>query len=276
MSSMRRQQRAKTCVVAYCLLLGGCGVGNGQLSIKQQTLTAAASVSQRAPELQVNEANLIRLGHSIGLLRLGDTYERMIELLGKKPQDEEYTYDAPCSVTEFHWLDPRTQSDGLFIYLEKARIFQIQSAMPLYRTAEGITVNSLPRDVRHHYSQLQAYVLHGSGIRAVGGRDLIYWIDRQQGIAFEFYYNREKKQRRVSKVIVFDPGSDFKPEGCVSSPQEWCELEPYALETSNVRPYKPKQQQRLGYRTGCCPKNQKRVRSSTDKKRGDGESLNIN
>lgn len=87
----------------------------------------------------------------------------MIELLGKKDEDEEYTYKEPCARTEIHWLDLDTDSNGLFIYLKEGRIFQIEVDTPRYRTAEGITNDSSPEDVRRHYPQVQTYVLLGSG-----------------------------------------------------------------------------------------------------------------
>ena len=228
--AIKRRRRARACAITCLLMLRSCGVDSGPPLIAQQTVAAPVFISQRASALQVNETDLIRPGCSVGSLHLGDRRERMLEVLGKKPQDEEYTYGAPCSLTEFHWLDPKMRSNGLFIYLKEDRVFQIASTMPRYRTVEGITVGSPSEDVRRHYPQLRAYVLLGSGMKVVGGRDLIYWVDRQRGIAFEFYYDRKGSMRRVSRVIVFEPSSDFKPEGCISPPQEWRELGPNALE----------------------------------------------
>jgi len=143
----------------------------------------------------------------------------VVELLGKKAEDEEYSYGEPCPREEMHWLDLQMESNGLFIYLINGRIFQIESATRRYRTVGGITQDSSPEDVRRHYLEVQAAVLSNSGAKVNGGRDLIYWIDQRLGIAFEFYYDRLTQGRRVSKIIVFAPASRFQPGGCLSPPQ---------------------------------------------------------
>lgn len=97
------------------------------------------------------------------------------------------------------------------------------------KTADGITENSTPKEVRHHHPQLASFVSPNSGAKVNGGRDLIYWIDRVSGIAFEFSYSAELKSHFVSKVIVFAPNSDFQPEGC-GSPEDLHKLEPFSLE----------------------------------------------
>jgi hypothetical protein len=175
-----------------------------------------------------NDPALIKPGHSVGLLQLGDTREQVLKVLGEKR--EEYTHDDPCKYTEMHWYDVERDRNGIFVYLKEGLVFQIEAATPRYHTAEGITEESLPDEVRRNYPQLQSYQLLRSGADIVGGRDLIYWVNRQNGIAFEFYYNRKVAKRQVSKVIVFEPGSNFAPGGCVSPPQELRELKPFVLE----------------------------------------------
>ena len=129
-----------------------------------------------------------------------------------------------------HWYDFEQSSNGIFAYLKDGRIFQIEAGTLRYATADGITADGSPQDVRTHHPQLQAYALLHSGAKVNGGRDLIYWVDRQKGIAFEFYYDRRVDGRRVASIIVFTPGTEFLPKGCVAPPREWRELEPFALE----------------------------------------------
>ncbi len=183
------------------------------------------------PEAASRDTTLIKPGQNVGLLRLGDTRERTLELFPLKPHiDEEYSYDDSCPVTEIHWLDQKLDANGVFIYLKNGRVFQIESATPRYRTAEGITTYTPPTNVRPNYPHLRTYVLLYSGADIVGGRDLIYWVDHQNGIAFEMYYDRKARRRLVYKVIVFEPGTEFQPEGCVRPPQEWHELKAFSLE----------------------------------------------
>ena len=175
----------------------------------------------------------IRPGLGVGRLKLGDSRERFLEVFGHKREDEDYTYTfgEPCALEDLHWLDmgPPVRP-GVFAYLREGRIFQIWAATPRFRTPEGITEDTFPQEVKRRYPHVLSYALLGSGAHYLGGRDLIYWVDRQKGIAFEFYYSRKKKQRLVYGTIIFQQGSDFLPEGCVQPPQEWRQLEPYSLE----------------------------------------------
>jgi hypothetical protein len=230
---LKRQQFAGW-LIACLLSIIGC---SGQIQRAASGTPASKAVPGSPSPSASPEASLIEPGRSVGALRLGDTRERVNQIFPKKPNyDEEYNYDAPCPRTEIHSLDIDLSqengpvSNGVFIYLKDGRVSQIQVATPRFHTADGITEDSTPAEVRRHYQQLQSYVLSNSGAKVNGGRDLVYWVDRQKGIAFEFYYNRKANQRRVSKVIVFNPNSEFQPEGCVSPPQELRELEPFAVE----------------------------------------------
>ena len=184
---------------------------------------------------QPSEPGLITPGRSVGTLHLGDTRERVLELFPKKVADEEYDYAPACPVTEIHWLDPSFDANGLFIFLHSGRVIQIQAETPRFRTREGITEESSPALVRRHYPRIETYVLLNSGAEIVGGRDLIYWIDRHQGITFEFYYDRRARKRRVKSVIVFEPGTEFQPGACEQFKWQWRKLKPFALEAHRGR-----------------------------------------
>jgi hypothetical protein len=144
--------------------------------------------------------------------------------------DEEYEYSSCGGRSEIHWLDFEKQIDGVFVYLKADRAVQIESATPRFHTREGITIYSSPQLLRKHFPEMRAFVLVNSGGTVNGGKDLIYWVDQKRGIAFELYYDRRVRNRRVWKTIVFNPGTEFQPEGCVVEPQTWHELEPYALD----------------------------------------------
>jgi hypothetical protein len=125
-------------------------------------------------------------------------------------------------------------------YLLRGGIAQIEVAAPRYHTVDGITEGSSPEEVRRHYPGLKAYAVLNSAVDFVGGRDLIFWVDRESGIAFEFQYDRKARKRFVKSVSVFMPGTDFLPHGrCVELPQEWHELERFSLEPPNYHNKKP-------------------------------------
>jgi hypothetical protein len=145
--------------------------------------------------------------------------------------DQEDTYPECGSLTEINWLDfsGGTMSGDVFVYLRNHQVFQIASATPHFTTAEGTTSGSSPELVRAKYTSLEAYVLHPSGGKMFDFRDFIYWTSREKGMAFELAYDRSDRRRFVNKVIVFQPNTDFVPEGCIFSPQEWRKASPYFL-----------------------------------------------
>ncbi len=219
----------RTLAISLVMLCLGYNAGEHQSSAMPQVFNAGnLGLRPGAPASQTSE--LIKPGLSVGVLQLGGTRKRVIGLLGKKPEDEEYSYGEPCPREEIHWLDLQMNSNGLFVYLNNGQIFQIESATRRYRTADGITEGSSPADVHRIYSEVETFVLTNSKAKVNGGRDLVYWVDHKRGIAFEFYYDRLTRKRRLSKVIVFEPGSRFQPGGCVLPPQQLRKLQPFATE----------------------------------------------
>lgn len=192
------------------------------------------SISTRLPLL--SNPKLIIAGESVGLLRLGDSRERMLELFPKKPNyDFAHNYeDGYCGQSDYHWLTPDFKSNGLFFYLKQERIYQISVETDLFSTKEGIKESSSPQEVKRHFPNAnKAYVYLNSGSKVVGGRNLIYWIDNKSGIAFEFNYNPKKQRREVKAVTVFVPNTDFQPDGCFSrETREFVEIESFTVEPS--------------------------------------------
>jgi hypothetical protein len=175
-------------------------------------------------------------GKSVGLLKLGDTRKRVAELFPKNPRwDQETNFtkdesDCGYDYTEIIW-HPLDFKGELFIYLKKDAVFEVMVQTKHFPTAEGITQYSSPKQVRQHYPNLKkAYVLLGSASKVNGPRNLVYWVDGESGIAFEFYYDSRKRQRLVSSVIIFQPNTEFHPYGCTGAPQELKEIGPYTLE----------------------------------------------
>jgi hypothetical protein len=194
----------------------------------------AASTSTQS---QTNNS-LIDSGKSIGLLSLGMSRAEVESVFPlKKDSGEGNTYDentySECGTfTEINWVNfsgDRAEWGNVFIYLRGGKVFQIESALPRYRTIEGIGSGSLPDLVRKHYNNLEAHALHASGGQMFDFHDFIYWVSRDKGIAFELAYNRKERRRFVYKVIVFEPNTGFVPEGCIFPPQEWIKIPPYSL-----------------------------------------------
>jgi len=180
-----------------------------------------------------SDSSLIVPGKSVGLVHLRDTRETVLDVLPlKKDMDREYAYRSGSS--EIDWLDQESHDvrGEVRFFLRDGRIFQIASATPRFRTRSGITIYTPPDTVKRNCPALRSYVLLNSGGEEVGGRDLVYWVNRAKGIAFEFHFYPKRRRRLVYSVIVFEPDSDFFPRGESVSSNKWRELPPYSLESS--------------------------------------------
>jgi hypothetical protein len=200
-----------------------------RLGIVMLMLGAAVA---KSTDYLVPKAGEIVAGQRVGDLRLGDSRSRISEIFSLKPNiDQEISLiSTSCPRTEIHWLDMEKKSgkfvvhNGVWIYLKEDLVVQVESMTPRFRTPEGITEHSNPEQVRRSYRNLQAFTLTNSGSKINGYRDLVYWVDKRKGIAFEFH------GRFVSKIAIFAADTQFQPEGCVDEPQSWKELVPYSLE----------------------------------------------
>jgi hypothetical protein len=83
--------------------------------------------------------------------------------------------------------------------------------------------------VKAHYKNLRAYADDITSM-ALGDRPVIYWVDSDRGIAFEFAYFQEEQRRYLYSVIVFRPNGLFCPMGEKIEPSHWHEILPYSLE----------------------------------------------
>jgi hypothetical protein len=233
-----KQQQHLTLAAICVLTFIGCIARSHSVAPRPvQSPTTSPSIEPSLPAhrgLQdvIPGSTTIVPGRSVGPLRLGDIRERALELFGTP--DEEYTFDenslGPCKYTEVHWNDPKHDDRwGIFVYSKNNRIYQIMTDTPRFATAGRITSDSSPDEVQRLFPNLQSYVLLGSGSKVNGGENLIYWVDQNAGIAFEFYHHPKLNKRRLASTIVFEPGGEFLPTGCISPPQEWRKLKSFSL-----------------------------------------------
>lgn len=173
---------------------------------------------------------IIEPGLGVGPLKLGDPRAQALALFPKKAEDQEWT--DPCGAT-LDWVDtfnPNGRGD-VFIRFKKNRIFQIESSTTRFHTAEGITIFDPPEKIAAAYKSLNsAGVLLGPPSAALGDRPLVFWIDKKQGIAFVFAYDRPRHKRYVYKIIVFDPNKNLCPEQETMSSNNWQAIRPYSVE----------------------------------------------
>jgi len=195
------------------------------------TMTSTPMLCDHCPSVAPS-VSFIAPGESIGLIRLGETQnvvETVSPLKVLKEHSDSYSDCKPR--TEMSWREP-DGGGSISAFLRNGTVFQIESATPRYSTNERISVNSSPTELKRlkkKYGWLEAYVLDPSGEHDAKFRDLNYWVNRQKGIAFELAYSAKNHRRYVSKVIVFEPTTEFFPEGCIAPSQRWFEAPSYTF-----------------------------------------------
>src|SRR6266850_7477018 len=111
-----------------CLpLLNGCSEAGQFANIHPSpTPTVSALRQAQAPSAEKATTALIKPGQSVGLVKLGDSHERALELFGKTEEDYNFENNkSACARSEMHWADVELDSNGLFLYLKNNRIYQI-------------------------------------------------------------------------------------------------------------------------------------------------------
>jgi hypothetical protein len=198
------------------------------------------SATQLAARTSEPTSTLIIPGQGAGPLKLGDTRTKVLKLFPFKPDvDQEFPQEPDCGI-ELNWVDMKNPKYGnVFIRFRDNTAFQIDVATNRYRTSQGITTDSSPQEVRKHYAGLHSYILSEITNEALGGRPLVYWIDREHGIAFAFAYAKTERKRYLYEIIVFRPKSEICPaDDSINSPAKR-ELTPYSLEPSDMKADRP-------------------------------------
>jgi hypothetical protein len=224
------------------IFAAGCSVISVQMltvkTVVQTEPIESSEMNEQSPKPLPLPSNpkLIVPGESVGLLRLGDSRKQMLELFPKKQNvDAEYNYgknSCGWEHSDYHWLPPDYKSNGLFFDFKQGRIHQISVQTDLFTTDEGIKQESSPQKVQRHFPNAnKAFVYLNSSSKFSGWRNIVYWVDSNSGIAFEFYYHPKKRKSYVNAVIVFEPKTEFQPNGCTDSLREFTEIEPFSLES---------------------------------------------
>ena len=179
-----------------------------------------AKPASQGDSVSIGSKNLIEPGYRVGQLKLGDSRERVLELFPKKPEDQEW--ENSCGTT-LDWVDSTnpTGRGDVFIRLKKDKVFQIESATTSFHTAEEITTFDHPDKVASAYKDMHAYTLLTAPNPALGGRPLVFWIDKKKGIAFVFAYYPAEHKRYLYKIIIFAPNKTFCPEEETINSPKW-------------------------------------------------------
>lgn len=167
-------------------------------------------------------------GTSVAGVKLGADASRFEAVFPKRPASEDHSLTGgsggTCPTELYYWSDLDLNTSVVTAYLRDGKISQLSAQGPMFSLPNGLKTGATEEQVKHAYPKGHGYVLLGSASHLNGGRNLDYWIDRGAGVAFKLAWWQSKKQRSVSGIDVFPKGSDFRPEGCISPPQQWQSL----------------------------------------------------
>lgn len=182
----------------------------------------------------------IQPGYGTQMVHLGMNERELLEILGK-PNDEYNhgnpidvgngeTLQASCIYSEMHWFPKalpdgtmEESGDGIFAYLKNDFVFELSFAGKSYHTLEEVTLWTSLKDLKNKFGG-PFFLLHPSANTATNDGDLLYLVEKQNGIAFELAAGYRTKERAVSSIYVFAPSSDFAPMGCVDNHQDFREI----------------------------------------------------
>ena len=188
-----------------------------------------ANPASQGDSVSIGGKNMIEPGYRLGQLKIGDSRARVLELFPKKPEDQEW--ENTCGTT-LDWVDSTnpTGRGDVFIRLKKDKVFQIESATTSFHTAEEITTFDHPDKVASAYKDMHAYTLLTAPNPTLGGRPLVFWIDKKKGIAFVFAYYPAEHKRYLYKIVIFAPNKTFCPEEETINSPKWQAIGAYAIE----------------------------------------------
>lgn len=160
----------------------------------------------------------------MGAIRLGDPRDKVLALFPPSGG-----LQGSCGEIISKVVKSSAGAGDLVVLIRDGKVIQIDSGTPRFHTADGIAPYDTPQKVRQHYKNLRAYGYSITSM-ALGDRPVIFWVDADRGIAFEFAYPREDGSRYLYAIIVFAPNTDFCPEDQEPEPGKWMEIAPYSLE----------------------------------------------
>jgi hypothetical protein len=200
-----------TRLIRWCLLLG---VG---------TLAGWNAMGQSE-----HKEELVLPGTSVAGVKLGDDAAHFEQVFPKHPTSDNHSPSGGvgdgCPTEIYYWSDLALETSVVTAYLNAGQISQISTQGPLFSLPNDLKTGATEEQVEREYPKGLGYVLSGSASRLNGGRNLVYWVDRAAGVAFKLTWWPRKKERTVSGIDIFPKGSDFRPEGCISPPQQWKKL----------------------------------------------------
>ena len=199
---------------------------------------AGSNTSPKANNSKVSDN--VKPGLGIRRLQIGDDFNSAVAVLGKPYFDQTYQF-AGCSERMVQWQIKASGNDSQnlkAVFSPVGEIVQIQAEGRGLETPEGIENEISLLDFKSKYKNTSAIELYAdtalkSNSKYVEGYSA-YFVDKERGIAFEFYKNRKDKTWKIGSTFVFKPSQDFvRWQYCDSSDKtRWKRF--YTLDLDNV------------------------------------------
>jgi hypothetical protein len=170
--------------------------------------------------------DLIVPGHRIGGIELGIERNALVRQLGFKPNfDQEWTLPGNgCEEHGMMWHFPADAAQSVEFGFEAGRLTWVSTRTRVFHTKSGTRVGTDLALLRRRCKRCRAFALLHFNSQVTGNVDLIYWIDNETGIAYQLAF----EPRVLDEIIVFRPGSGFRPQSCIQPPRPFVELDPFA------------------------------------------------
>jgi hypothetical protein len=232
-------------LISMLILFNSCKAQNKELKLENQ-ISVTSETEKVKKTSSINKSEILS-GIGISEVQLGDSKERVLASLGQPFGEYNYKYEKKYSGAncferqEIFWIEPDKDNDGkldfdgqgITVYLKENKVSQIYISTPRYETINEIVFGDTEKQLLKKYAEfgkLQKFVLVKSAEKYNGGQDLYYYVDSNNGIAFELSFNKGINQRSVWAILIFSPNTEFIPEECLMETQR---LEP--LTTEDVR-----------------------------------------
>lgn len=205
-----------------------------ELPIPVPLETPSPETGARSKQTSLDPALVIE-GKSVGQISLGDSLEDVTTILPfRKNYDEIHdkgifkysdgTVDI-CAKVLYRNSVGSEDDVALSVYFDDDdRVIQIEGSSSRYHLQHLVNSGDKLLDVVTKYRDAEIYVLRGSAVDSVGGKDLVYLVDEQKGLAFEFRYSKQTNERKLDVFIVFPQGHRFLPNTCVTAPQRFSKI----------------------------------------------------
>jgi hypothetical protein len=214
-------------ILANCQISGDRSFATPRSAIQEPTPSSGSPKSEGY--VIHNDRWYIAPGSGTKEVRLNASKQELVDALGEP--NEGYDYDKPSSdncgpFSDMHWIEKpdndieTNEGEGIYCFLREGKSFQISFSGPFYATKGNVSFYSSLQDVKKVFPTIKVYVMTRTADKINGNNDLLYAISKEEGIAFELFYDTKKKMRSVWKIYVFQPDSDFIPNVCPGKSQQ--------------------------------------------------------